>query len=101
MCQTFPGHPTSYTMGAFVLVDSAGKDIELELLDHTYSSDSMYINDEDVRPDFSYQFQQCILFAVTEPQIKKIHEFLSAQAKSSIAPAGRQRRHMDGSNAQG
>ena len=85
MYQTFPGHPTSYTMGAFVLVDSAGKDIELELLDHTYSSDSMYIKTKMFGP-ISVISSSSDTFAVTEPQIKKIHEFLSAQAKSSTAP---------------
>lgn len=74
----------SYIIAGFGLVDSGGKFIELELIDHENITDVIKTK----------RFGNIILksmnpevYAATETQIKQIHEFLSAQARKSTTPS--------------
>jgi len=80
-----PGQPAKvYTIGAFVLTDSAGKEFALDLTDNNYSSDSMFIQTTLFGP-IKVISDQDDTYAATDTQIKKIHDFLAAQDKGSSA----------------
>ena len=81
-------------MGAFVLVDSAGKDIELELLDHTYSSDSMYIKTKMFGP-ISVISSSSDTFCRDRASNQKDSRVFIGASQEFYCTTGRQRRHMD------
>jgi len=85
LSQGVPGQMT-HIIAAFVLVDSGGKFIDVELTDHTFTDDSMFINTKMFGP-ISVISERDDTYGATETQIKKIHEFLATQAKSSATPS--------------
>jgi hypothetical protein len=66
----------THIIAAFVLVDSRGKYIDVELIDHTFTDDSMFINTKMFGP-ISVISERDDTYGATESQIKKIHKFLS------------------------
>jgi hypothetical protein len=86
MYLTSPGQPKSYTIGGFALVDAKGKYIDLDVLSHTYTDEDHFIKTKLFGP-ISVINSQDDIFGATESQIKAIHAFLSAHAKSSPASA--------------
>ncbi len=66
----------THIIAAFVLVDSGGKYIDVELIDHTFTDDSMFINTKMFGP-ISVISERDDTYGATETQIKKIHKFLS------------------------